>query len=105
MGRNQTHLTLEEHVLMGQTIKDAIKAVRKILEVGSELGALETRDVDRLIATIHRNPAFERLRCRLDDQLFEDCPWLTNEAFSVYYHDDDKADANKLRIDAGRRER
>ena len=98
-------LTLDEHVLMGQTIKDAVNAVRKVLEVGEQLDVLQAKDTDRLIATIYRNPAFEKLRCRLDDQLFTDCPWLTNDAFSVYYHDDERASANKLRQLAGRKPR
>lgn len=95
-------LTLEEHVMMGQAIKDAVIAIRKVLQLGQDLDVLTAREVDRLIAAADHNPALEKLRCRLDDQLFDDCPWVTNDAFDVYYHENEQADANELRKLAGR---
>jgi hypothetical protein len=89
--------TLEEHVEMGQAIKDAINAIRNVLDTGERLGVLRAKEIDRLCAAAYRNPAFSRLQSRLEDEMFKDNPWLTNDAISVYYHEDERADADELR--------
>ena len=98
-------MTLEEHVEMGQAIKDVINATRHVLEVGTRLDVLTAKEQDRLIAAINNNRALA-VRCPLEDKMFADLPWLTNDAFNVYYHTDERADAAKLRKlseNAGRR--
>ena len=89
--------TLEEHVEMGQAIKDAINAIRNVLDTGERLGMLKAKEIDRLCTAAYRNPAFYRLQSRLEDEMFYDYPKLTNDAISVYYHEDERADADKLR--------
>lgn len=87
--------TLEEHVQMGQLIKDACNAVRAVRKYGEEHDMLYAKDVDRLIRQEHA-PALTNLRSRLDDEMFHDHSYLTNDAFDVYYHDDDVVTVDEL---------
>lgn len=87
--------TLEEHVEMGQLIKDACNAVRAVRKYGEEHNMLKAKDVDRLIKQEYA-PALTGIRSRLDDEMFHDHPYLTNDAFNVYYHDDDVVTVDEL---------
>ena len=95
--------TLEEHVEMGQSIKDAINAIRNVLDVGERLGVLRAKEIDRLLAAAYRNTALMKLQSRLEDEMFHDYTWLTDDAFNVYYHENERADADELRKLAGKK--
>lgn len=89
--------SLEEHVKMGQLIKDACNAIEEIIEYGKRHKMLLPKDLERLQKQEYQSPAIEKLRCRLDDEVFRDCPWLTNAAFGVYYRNNETITADELR--------
>jgi len=88
--------SLEEYVVMGQLIKNANNAIAAILDYDKEHNMLVTKDIDRLIKQKNA-PALANIRSRLDDKMFVDHPYLTNDAFSVFYHDDETVTADELR--------
>ena len=98
---NKRH-TLEEHVEMGQLIKDACNTLYAIVKFGKEHDMIKPKDNERLMRQYSFSPAIEKLRCRLDDELFADCPWLTNDAFSVYYDNEKRVTVEELEMIAKR---
>ena len=98
MKRITRPMSLEEHVEFGQAIKDAVNAIKRVIEMGNALEALEDKDIRRLSHTASANPAFDRLRCRMDGRLFSEHPYLTMDAINVYYNNDFKANADELNL-------
>ena len=85
--------SVEEHVAMGQLIKDAMNAIHAVLAYGECHGMLYARDIDQLIAMEHGHTVLERLRSDLEDGMFHEHRWLTGRAISIYYHQDEQVDA------------
>lgn len=85
--------SVEEHVAMGQLIKDAMNAIHAVLAYGQDHGMLYAKDSDKLMEMEHGHSVLERLRCDLENGMFHDHKWLTSRAISIYYHQDERVDA------------
>lgn len=85
--------SVEEHVAMGQLIKDAMNAIHAVLAYGQDHGMLYARDIDQLIDMELGHTVLERLRSDLEDGMFHEHWWLPDRAFSIYYHPDERVDA------------
>ena len=92
MAKNTPTPTLEEHVEIGRLIKVHRNAIREILGYSKYF---RTADTDRLLKLLNLGPV-DRLKSDLEERMLEDFPWLTDDALSVYYHDDEEVTAERL---------
>ena len=88
--------SLEEHVQMGQLIKNVYKAIDEVIEFGRQHDMMNSKHYERLYK-MRGSRALYGLQSNLDDEMFRDCPYLTNDAFGVYYHEDETVTAEYLR--------
>ena len=99
MPKKKERPTLAEHVAIGQAIKDVDKALQRVLNLASPY--LTTKEIDKLMdmtsGALRKGNVLLSIQSRLEDEMFADYPWLTNEAIGVYYHDDEEMTAHKLR--------
>lgn len=92
MGRKLDKPTLAQHVKIGQAIKDYRIALNRVIELTSGrngCNCLYAKEADKL-CNLFNFGALESIKSRLEDVMFHDFPWLSNDAFSVYYHDDEQ---------------
>lgn len=74
------HVDLSVHRKLGQDIKELEKAAENVLSYGS---MFYTRETDKILGFLEELGA---LKSRLEDQMFDDYPELSNrEGFSVYF--------------------
>ncbi|MBR2804127.1 MAG: hypothetical protein IKE20_03145 [Eggerthellaceae bacterium] len=90
--------SLEQHVEIGQAIKDYRHALDRVMKLTCEggQGFLYVKEQGKLCRLFNDGP-LEMIKSRLEGVMFADHPWLTNDATSVYYQDDERADADELR--------
>ncbi len=106
MGKQLDRPTLEQHVKIGQAVKDYRAALDRFMNqtcMGKAPGNfLYAKEVDKL-CTLYNMGIVEMIKSRLEDVMFADFPWLSNDAFGVYYHDDEKMTLYKLHKTAGKK--
>ena len=93
MPRKTHRPTLEQHVEIGNAIKDYRSALLHVINITSPF--LLAKETDKLVSFFNYG-ATESIKSELEDIMFTDYPWLTNDALSVYYHDDERTDAAAL---------
>ena len=85
--------TLEQHVEIGQAIKDYRFAFAKVLRLVSPFVLARTQD--KLCQQFNFGP-IELIRSELEDAMFYDFPWLSDAALSVYYGEEECVSADEL---------
>ena len=107
MGNNLDRPTLEQHVKIGQAVKDYRAALTKFMNLtclaGHAPGKFLYAKEQNKLCHLFNLGAVEQIKSRLEDVMFEDYPWLSNDAFGVYYHDDEKMTLYKLYKAAGKK--
>lgn len=91
MPRKKPRPTLEEHVEIGQAVKDFSRALEKLILLAAPF--ITKREQQKLTSV---DTSLSVFRSDMEDAMFHDFPYLTNDAFVVYYHNDDRADADEL---------
>lgn len=98
--------TLEQHVKIGQAKKDFHRALRRFMDLTCTIKApghfLYAKETDKL-CDLHNVGIVDLVCSRLEDVMFKDYPWLSNDAFGVYYHDDEKMTLYELYKTAGKK--
>ena len=106
MGKQLDRPTLEQHVKIGQAGKDYQNALQRFMDLTCTLKApgsfLYAKEIDKL-CSMHNMGTVGLICSRLEDVMFADFPWLSNDAFGVYYHDDEKMTLYKLYKSAGKK--
>ena len=99
MPKKKEQPTLAEHVAIGQAIKDVDKALRRVLNLARPY--LTAKEIDKLMnmtsGALRKGNVLLSLQSRLEDVMFDSYPWLTDDAISVYFHDDEEVTAYSLR--------
>lgn len=106
MSKQLDRPTLEQHVKIGQAVKDFRDALSKLMDLTCMAKApgnfLYAKEVNKL-CMLYNTGIVEMIKSRLEDVMFADFPWLSNDAFGVYYHDDEKMTLYKLYKTAGKK--
>jgi len=93
MPRSTVRPTLEEHVEIGQAIKDYRKALSRVMKLMSPF--LLATENSKIGNQFNFGP-IEKVKSKLEDVMFQDFPYLTHDATKVYYNEDERADAAEL---------
>ena len=97
--------TLAQHVEIGQAAKNLRNALDKFMNLtcmrkdGKVF--LYAKEADKL-CRLYNQGAVELIKSRLEDVMFADYKWLSNDAFGVYYHDDEKMTLYRLYKESGK---
>lgn len=106
MSRKLDRPTLEQHVKIGQAKKDFKNALSRFMNLTCMTKApgqfLYAKEQDKL-CNLYNVGDVDLICSRLEDVMFADFPWLSNDAFGVYYHDDEKMTLYKLHKTAGKK--
>lgn len=106
MGKQLDKPTLEQHVKIGQAKKDYKNALSRFMNLTCTVKApgcfLYAKEQDKLCNLANVGPV-DMICSRLEDVMFADFPWLSNDAFGVYYHEDEKMTLYKLYKAAGKK--
>ena len=91
----KSKMSINDHLELGQAIKDAIVAMRHVLNLVQKFDLCLACDVYKMEEKACY--LFEDLRSSAEDKMFREHGELDNRAFSVYYHDDEKISLEDIR--------
>jgi len=80
-------MTIEDHIELGQAIKNVLNDISCVLELINKHNLCYISDSGKLIVGCER--WYEELRCAAEDKMFAEHPDLDNRAISVYYHNNE----------------